>query len=252
MSYTTFILLILILIIFSYQSPLTEPQRVHAEGNIYTCDVCNKSFALHTTIKSHWRTHKQQSQYPCNVYDKVFYDKSNLKKHQRLHTGERPFSCSVCNKYYNDQSYLKKHLHVHSDKSIERQGPPYSRDVCKKGFVFKSNMTQHHQRKHGEGHQFKCDVCNKSFTVLPDLKRHKLLHSEDRRYFCDTCNMSFIRLKNLKAHLFKQTNVYSYSVTCVVKVSFVRVRCKDTVMYIMQSVLTCVKNVISHLLRRII
>ena len=81
---------------FSYQNTQTEPQTVHDEGNQYTCDVCNKSFALRTTFISHWRTHKQQSQYSCNVCDKSFYDKSNLRKHERLHTGQ--FSCSVRSK----------------------------------------------------------------------------------------------------------------------------------------------------------
>jgi len=37
---------------FSYQNTLTEPQTVHAEGNQYTCDMCNKSFAfvLHSAV----------------------------------------------------------------------------------------------------------------------------------------------------------------------------------------------------------
>ena len=65
MSDTTLILLILILIMFSDQNTVTEQQTAHAEGNQYTCDVCEKTFALRTTFKSHWRTHKQESQYSC-------------------------------------------------------------------------------------------------------------------------------------------------------------------------------------------
>ena len=80
-SDTTLILLILILIMCSYQNTVTEQHTARAEGNQYTCDVCKKSFALSTTFKSHWRTHKQESQYSSNVSSESFYDKSNLKKH---------------------------------------------------------------------------------------------------------------------------------------------------------------------------
>jgi KRAB domain-containing zinc finger protein len=82
--------------------------------------------------------------------------------------------------------------------------------VCKKRFVSKFILKQHVQRVHGEGHQFKCDVCTKSFTILYDLKKHKLLHSEDGPYRCDTCNMSFSLLRTLKAHVFEHTNEYAY------------------------------------------
>ena len=78
MSNTSLILLRWIIIMFSYQNTLTEEQAILAEGNQYTCDVCNKSFALRTTFRSHWHTHKQKSQCSCNVCDKSFYHKSNL------------------------------------------------------------------------------------------------------------------------------------------------------------------------------
>ena len=147
-----------------------EPQTVHAEGNQYTCEVCNKSFALRTTFSSHWRTHKQESQYSSNMCSKSFYDKGNLTIHERLCHEERPICCGVCNKPYSDQSNLKKHLHMYIDRSIEGQYCPHCCDLCKKSSVCKSNMTQHHQHLHGEGHQFKCYVCNKSFTILHILK----------------------------------------------------------------------------------
>jgi uncharacterized Zn-finger protein len=82
--------------------------------------------------------------------------------------------------------------------------------VCTKRFVSKCSMQHHVQRMHGDGHQFKCDVCNKSFAILQYLKRHKVLHSEDRRYRCDICSMSFFRLRNLKVHVSRHTNEYPY------------------------------------------
>jgi len=81
---------------FSYQNTQTEPQTVLAEGNQYTCDVCNKSFVRRKTFRNHWFARHQGSQYSCNVCDKSFYYEKNLKKHQQLHTGQ--FFSSVRNK----------------------------------------------------------------------------------------------------------------------------------------------------------
>ena len=45
---------------FSCQSTPTEPQTVHAEGNQYTCDVCNRSFALRKKFRRHWLARHQE------------------------------------------------------------------------------------------------------------------------------------------------------------------------------------------------
>jgi KRAB domain-containing zinc finger protein len=79
-------------------------------------------------------------------------------------------------------------------------------------------MKEHYQRVHCEERPFRCDVCDKSFAIQTDFKRHKIMHSEERPYDCEVCNMSFRYLNALKEHMFRHNNDYHIPVICVVKV----------------------------------
>jgi KRAB domain-containing zinc finger protein len=94
--------------------------------------------------------------------------------------------------------------------------------VCKKVFVSKGDLKEHHQRNHGEVRPFSCDVCNKMFAIRKDLEQHKIMHIEERPYYCDVCNMSFRNLSALKRHMFRHNNNYPFScdLCCVMNVIF--------------------------------
>ncbi|KAJ9489433.1 hypothetical protein VN97_g3815 [Penicillium thymicola] len=47
---------------------------------------------------------------------------------------------------------------------------------------------------------FRCDVCQRTFTRIDHLKRHHLRHSGQKPYACVFCNTSFARCDNLRVH----------------------------------------------------
>ena len=47
---------------------------------------------------------------------------------------------------------------------------------------------------------YKCDVCDKVFSHLCNLKRHTLVHTNEKPFNCDVCDSSFGRLSSLKEH----------------------------------------------------
>ncbi|KAF1767720.1 hypothetical protein GCK72_007679 [Caenorhabditis remanei] len=53
----------------------------------------------------------------CNVCHKSFAFHSFLKSHEVVHTGERPFECDVCGSTYRFISSLNKHLRKHEKNS---------------------------------------------------------------------------------------------------------------------------------------
>lgn len=48
-----------------------------------------------------------------------------------------------------------------------------------------------------------CNICNKKFKRLYDLKRHLLIHSDKKLFFCNKCKYGCNRRYNLKKHTLK-------------------------------------------------
>ena len=101
---------------------------------------------------------------------KQFLTSYSLKIHTRVHTKEKPYDCGIggCIKAYNtlyryNQSVLWSLL-----------GCPYfSLDyVCR---------LRAHQRIHN-GDTFKCEMCDKCFTTLSDLRKHARTHTGEKPF----------------------------------------------------------------------
>ena len=88
-------------------------QVVHQDEDLYTCDVCHKTFANEGTLKAHQLSHNGDNPIACHVCHKQFQQKSYLVVHLRLHTGEKPYACDQCPKRFNQSSNLKKHRRIH-------------------------------------------------------------------------------------------------------------------------------------------
>lgn len=48
--------------------------------------------------------------------------------------------------------------------------------------------------------QYRCELCNKRFTRLKQLKRHMDVHSSEKKYECEYCRKRFRRRDNLASH----------------------------------------------------
>ena len=56
-------------------------------------------------------------------------------------------------------------------------------------------MVYHYEPSHH------CEVCQKSFHLKTDLKRHRRTHLGEKPYECSTCNKRFALISTLKNHL---------------------------------------------------
>lgn len=94
-------------------------------------------------------------------------------------------------------------------------------DVCDRRFSILSNFNVH-KRVHKRDKPYRCSVCGKSFRLAKSLTVHMVLHSETS-FDCPVCDRSFNRSGSLKVHMRSHTTAELQGP----KRSYIDVMCHD-------------------------
>lgn len=76
-------------------------------------------------------------------------------------------------------------------------------DICDRRFSILSNFNAH-KRIHKQNKPFRCSICGKSFRLAKSLTVHMVLHTETS-FDCPVCDRSFNRSGSLKVHMRSHT-----------------------------------------------
>ncbi|KAG8437890.1 hypothetical protein GDO86_008548 [Hymenochirus boettgeri] len=74
--------------------------------------------------------------------------------------------------------------------------------LCEKSFSFQ-RMLNRHMKCHSEIKRHRCEHCGKGFNDTFDLKRHVRTHTGVRPYKCSVCDKAFTQRCSLESHLKK-------------------------------------------------
>ena len=150
----------------------------------FKCSECNvvKS-TVHELNEHHHRRHNPQM---CGVCNRTFALASSLTRHMYEHEENR-FQCENCDYSSHFASELETHKIVH------RKTPTHKcmHANCGRWFLRKWDLTLHLQSHDGQEHKCDYEGCKFSASTKKQLKEHQKKHSDDYPYECKICHKGF-------------------------------------------------------------
>ncbi|XP_043848870.1 zinc finger protein 383-like isoform X2 [Dromiciops gliroides] len=168
-------------------------QRTRSEERPYECSECGRAFNHVSSLNSHQRTHTGERPYECNECGKAFCRSTHLIEHQTIHTGEKPYECSECGRAFRQSAQLTRHQRIHTGEK------PYKCHECGKAFNHSSSLTSHHRIHTGE-RPYECNECGKAFNHFSSLTSHYRIHTGEKPYECSICGKAFYHSSSLTFH----------------------------------------------------
>ena len=181
----------------------TEVKKVR-----YECDICGKDYAKSNDMKFHvkWvhdgdkskestckicgNSFSKKKNYDCRFCNKLFATPIRLSGHiNKMHVvGNKKKKRDICGKEF---SKLESHIYfVHTKKDkLECK-------FCKNMFASRVSLRIHTKNFHEKDKNFICEICDKEFKCQSDLTQHKERHHAEN-FKCDTCERSFTVKTNL-------------------------------------------------------
>ncbi|RZB39859.1 zf-H2C2 2 domain containing protein [Asbolus verrucosus] len=126
---------------FNQNSYLTKHLKTHKEDTRLPCPVCGKTYAC---LRLHLKCHSdvKTKNFCCEVCNKKFALKTTLNIHMRIHKGIKPYSCGICDKKFTQSTCLVRHMRIHTGET------PYPCDFCDKRFSYTHHRLKHVKREH--------------------------------------------------------------------------------------------------------
>lgn len=175
------------------QSHLSRHRKAHDVPLPHVCPSpgCGKAYAKRSQLRQHLAVvHEGGSVYSCSVCQKSFAVPAQLEKHAKTH---EPRKCPIegCGAMVPSWKEMRRHLAQHRRAQAEAEAEADEDEVeelsmeerktfkcdhpgCDRSFTMKKNLVAHQRANHGESRPFACAEpgCGKAFGYKQVLERH--------------------------------------------------------------------------------
>ncbi|XP_067946054.1 zinc finger protein 26-like [Watersipora subatra] len=174
---------------------LDQHKKFHSTERPFTCQICGKGFIQKYKLNLHLKFHDNRREWVCEECGSSFNDKQDLSRHRKnVHfRKEDGVPCPNCPRVFKNEYMLSQHIHVHTG---ERN---YKCSICEKSYSTRESL-----RSHMKGHQFQfgCEICAKPLGSYSAFIAHKRLHDPNQSgYTCDHCGKVLLFKATLEAHI---------------------------------------------------
>ncbi|KAG5875785.1 hypothetical protein JTB14_023533 [Gonioctena quinquepunctata] len=142
----------------------------------FQCPYCGKSCNKKQNLCAHIKRHSG-IRYECRYEgcDKNFPAIWNLRKHEATHAGKVTHTCHECGMEFTTYDTYRYHCKKHT-------GRKFLCPHCGRAFM-QSVHLKYHMWTHTGIKKFKCDLCEKSYTSVTQLKKHRRRHHPKAKEF---------------------------------------------------------------------
>lgn len=150
----------------------------------------------------------------CDVCDKKFKSNEELSKHYRKMHMPKPFVCETCGRSFSRDDLLLRHKIIHAIKmehdnnstsTVRHKQNNDNEDIVpvreEETIILENSATT----LKPDNDSNLCKICNKRFSKVAHLNRHRKIHAAIKPYSCESCKKGFARAEQLINHM----NVHS-------------------------------------------
>lgn len=176
-----------------------------SDNSKFDCKLCGESFENQDDYDLHQISHAGQTEtFSCNKCSKFYYSLADLKRHKRTHQSLKSYFCNVCSRVFMFRSHFTSHMKEHSDDGYTSQEPISCTRENSSGDEINlpiENTTKKKTEILLQPKLHQCTICQRSFAVKQDLRRHIDSHLGIKRFPCHICPREYSRGHNLKKHM---------------------------------------------------
>ncbi|XP_055626321.1 transcription factor grauzone-like [Toxorhynchites rutilus septentrionalis] len=181
----------------------------------YICQLCGQDNPTFTSFLKHsLEVHETKSAYVA-CCGKKYYHKVRLYHHVQLVNEPDMFRCNECHINFSDSEGKKRHLKKYHPTG---EGQNFQCSHCPRSFSveYKYNM---HLQDHTDSDEksWKCEFCGKIYKDRYILSSHiKQKHTEATKHVCSVCGKGFHRKTLFLRHKLEHENPSELKIQCQV------------------------------------